>query len=199
MVINEQILESSGATTEEYQAREMIFSEDHIPEYYYQIIEGRVKLNNYNYEGKEILQTILEPGESIGESVLFVDNHTYPVNAVAATRCTVLRLRKTAFFEILERNPAVSMKFNRHLSKILYFKHVMGQILCTQSPTFKILALLDLFKKSQTIRDSFTYQLPLTRQEIADMTGLCVETAIRTVKKMEKLNIVKIDNRKIYY
>lgn len=199
MIINEFILESVGATIEHYQPGDFIFSEDDTPKYYYQIINGKVKLNNYNSEGKEILQSILQYGESIGESLLFMDEHTYPVNAVAINRCKIFKLRKSAFFDLLEKNPSINMEMNRHLSQVLYYKQVMGQILCMHKPIVKIKKLLDFLKSTQIKKDSFTFQIPLTRQEIANLTGLCVETTIRAVKEMEKQNIVKIRERKILY
>lgn len=199
MIINELILDSIGATTEHYLAGESIFVEDDLPKYYYQISEGKVKLNNYNHEGREVLQTILEPGQSIGESLLFVDDGTYPVNAIAISLCKIFKLRKSAFFDLLDKNPEVSLAMNRHLSQILYFKQIMSPILCTNSPTYKIRALLDYFKGKQKEKAAFAFQVPFTRQEMANLTGLCVETTIRTIKTMEKDNIVKIRNRKILY
>lgn len=41
--------------------------------------------------------------------------------------------------------------------------------------------------------------IPFTRQEIANFTGLRVETVIRTIKRMEEAAIVEIKNRKIYF
>lgn len=199
MIINELILESLGATTEHFQTGESIFSEDEIPKYYYQIKNGKVKLNNYNHEGREVLQTILESGQSIGESLLFVENVTYPVNAIAITSCKILKLRKSAFFHLLDQNPGVSLEMNRHLSQILYFKQKMGPILCTNSPMYKLKSLLDYLKNSQSQKEPFAFQVPYTRQEMANLTGLCVETTIRTIKTMERDNIVRIRNRKILY
>lgn len=63
MIINENILQAMGAEIENYNISENIFSEGDNPNHYYQILEGKVKLNNYNEEGKEILQNILEKGE----------------------------------------------------------------------------------------------------------------------------------------
>ena len=51
MIINGSILESAGSVIENYQAGQIIFTEDDMPKYYYQIIEGKIKLNNYNNEG----------------------------------------------------------------------------------------------------------------------------------------------------
>jgi CRP-like cAMP-binding protein len=41
--------------------------------------------------------------------------------------------------------------------------------------------------------------IPFTRQQLADMTGLRVETVIRTVKKMEKDGKLKIEGHKIRF
>lgn len=61
MVIDENILISAGAETRHYSPSETIFFEGDIPNYYYQIIKGEIKLNNYNEEGKEFIQNIFLP------------------------------------------------------------------------------------------------------------------------------------------
>lgn len=59
--------------------------------------------------------------------------------------------------------------------------------------------MLDYHKSFDHNQEQFSFEVPLTRQQLASMTGLRVETVIRTIKKMEQQNIVKIINRKIYY
>lgn len=199
MIINELILESAGAAIVHYHAGETIFTEDDFPKNYYQISQGRVKLNNYNDEGKEVLQTILETGQSVGESLLFVDEVTYPVNAIAISACTLFKLGKDSFFDLLLEKPDISLMMNRHLSQILYFRQVMGPILGTNSSIYKIKTLFDYLKGKQDKKGVFSFEIPFTRQEIANLTGLRVETAIRTIKAMEKDNTVQIRNRKILY
>ncbi|WP_229048067.1 Crp/Fnr family transcriptional regulator [Chryseobacterium arthrosphaerae] len=81
MVIDENILHSAGAEVRDYKPAENIFCEGDTPNYYYQIIKGEVKLNNYNEEGKEFIQNILTEGQSCGEAILFIDK-PYPMNAV---------------------------------------------------------------------------------------------------------------------
>ncbi|WP_262483282.1 helix-turn-helix domain-containing protein [Chryseobacterium populi] len=41
--------------------------------------------------------------------------------------------------------------------------------------------------------------MPLTRQQLASFTGLCVEMVIRVIKNIEKEHLLKIRNRKIFY
>ncbi len=198
MVIKEEILQSVGAITRKYKPSEIIFNEGDVPNYYYQIITGDVKLNNYNDEGKEIIQTLLEDGQSIGESLLFMDR-LYPMNAVALTNCSVLRLPKTIFLDLLKLYPEICLEMNRILSQRLYFKIIMAQNLSSQNPTAKLKVLMDYLKSFQKEQSPYSFMIPLTRQQMASLTGVCVETAIRTIKVMEKDKIVKIRNRKILY
>lgn len=198
MVIKQCILESVGATVEQYSAGESIFLENDVPKFYYQILDGKIKLNNYNVEGKEVLHNILENGNSVGESALFLEG-AYPVNAIALTACKILKLPKSTFIDLLLSNPEISMEINKRISSFLHFKHIMGQIICTHNPMTKIMALLDYLKSVHKEKEPFTFQVPFTRQEMANLTGLCVETTIRTVKAMERNKIVKIRNRKILY
>lgn len=198
MVIKEEILHSVGAITRHYQPGEIIFNEGEIPKYYYQIVKGNAKLNNYSDEGKEIIQTLLEEGQSIGESLLFLDK-VYPVNAVSITKCSVLRLPKTIFLDLIKLYPEISFNMNKTLSQKLYFKLIMAQNLSSQNPTAKLMVLMDYLKSFQENQSLYSFLIPLTRQQMANLTGLCVETAIRTIKLMERDKILKIKDRKILY
>ncbi len=198
MVIKEEILHSVGAITRRYKPSEIIFSEGDIPNYYYQIIEGDVKLNNYNDDGKEIIQTLLEDGQSIGESLLFMDK-LYPINAIALSHCSVLRLPKKVFLDLMKLYPDICLDMNKVLSQRLYFKIIMTQNMSSQNPTAKLKVLMDYLKSFQKEQSPYSFMIPLTRQQMASLTGLCVETAIRTIKGMERDKIVRIENRKILY
>ncbi|SDG22278.1 Crp/Fnr family transcriptional regulator [Epilithonimonas hungarica] len=198
MVIEESIIKLFGGKLKEYNASEIIFSEKSNANYYYQIVEGEVKLNNYNEDGKETIQTILKKGQSIGESLLFLDK-AYPINAIAITTCKVFRLPKSKFFQILNKFPENQFKIINSLSDSMYFKYVMGEIFCTQNPAMKLRVLMDYLKSSEKDSGAFSFQVPLTRQQMASLTGLRVETTIRALKMMEKENVVKIKNRKIFY
>ncbi|WP_267403203.1 MULTISPECIES: Crp/Fnr family transcriptional regulator [unclassified Chryseobacterium] len=198
MVIDEDILHSMGAVIKSYRPSENIFTEGDLPNYYYQIVKGEVKLNNYNEEGKEIIQGLMGKGQSIEESLLFI-NKVYPVNAVAIISCEILKLPKFTFLEILKLYPEICFDLFESISQRLYFKLIMAQNLCTQNPAHKLISLMDYLKSSEEEQSPYSFQVPLTRQQMASITGLCVETVIRSLKKMEKDNRVQIENRKILY
>ena len=199
MVIDERILLSKGAISEDYNIADLIFTEGDVLKYYYQILEGTVKLNNYTDNGKETLQHIVEKGNSFGEYLLFLENAPSPINAIALTSCRILRLPKISFFNLLNQHPEICFEINQNISQKLYFRQIMAKNISTQSPSIKLKALLDYLKSQELDKTPFSFQVPLTRQEMANYTGLSVETTIKTIKTMEKDNLVKILNRKILY
>ena len=80
MLINLDLLQQYGAETTHFASHQTIFNAGDTPKCYYQIVNGRVKLNHYNQEGKEIIQSILVSGQSVCELLLFI-TEKYPVNA----------------------------------------------------------------------------------------------------------------------
>ena len=197
MLISEEMLLAYGATYENYNPQDMIFTEGSIPRFYFQIVTGTVELKNYREDGKEFIQNILSDGQSVGESILFV-KQPYPMNAQAISPCTVLRLPETDFLSLLENNTEVVRQIFELLSERLYYKYTMLFGVSSNDPSIKIKSLLDYLKLTKGSKEN-SFVVPYTRQQIANLTGLRVETVIRTIKKMQEENIVRIQNRKIIY
>lgn len=198
MVISEKILDSAGAEIKEYSPGEFIFHEGARPLYYYQIIKGKVKLNNRSEDGKELIQNILSEGQSIGDSLLFLDR-SYPMDSIAITECSVLRLCKNNFFSMLRLYPNLYLDVCKAMSGYLYYQYIMMQKNSSTHPVDRLMGVMVYLKSFQKEKTPFSFKIPFTRQQLASLTGLCVETAIRTIKLMEKNNIVEIRNRKIFF
>ncbi|MFC4162746.1 Crp/Fnr family transcriptional regulator [Epilithonimonas zeae] len=198
MIIAEDLLLSYGAKIEYYEAGDIIFREGEKPKYYYQIISGRIKLNHYNEEGKELILAILHHGLSVCELLLFIDK-TYPVNAIVFEPSEVIKLSKSNFVKMLDENPDVSRDLNKFLSERLYQKFIMLENNSSLHPDVRLLGVFDYHKSFSSDTDRYSYEIPLTRQQLASLTGLRVETTIRTIKVLEKQNVVKIVQGKIYY
>ncbi|WP_345988585.1 Crp/Fnr family transcriptional regulator [Chryseobacterium sp. Chry.R1] len=198
MNIDQELLYSFGAEDKTYKRGELIFREGDHALYYFQIAEGKVKLNNYNEEGKEFIQNILGKNQSFGDPLLFLDK-LYPTNATALTSTQIIRISKESFLKLLEKNPDLSLMMNACLSQRLYYKILMTQYMAYQNPVFRLKGLMEYLKSYSENDCQFEFPIELTRQQIANLTGLRVETVIRTLKKMEKENSIKIENRRILY
>jgi len=198
-MIDQNILEDAGAVLKKYKRNELLFKEGDNAYYYYQVQVGEVKMNNFNDEGKEFIQGIFGVGKSFGEPPLFA-SFKYPANAETITDAKVWQLPKVKFLKILEENPSIHHKFTSTLASRLYYKAMMVSEISTQEPEHRILRILDYFKKNNAINinESNLYKIELTRQQLADLTGLRVETVIRAVKKLEQKGELLIKDRKIY-
>lgn len=197
MLISEKLLLDYGAEEESFDRNETIFNEGEKPKYYYQVVEGRIKLNHYNDEGRELILAILDRGLSVCELLLFIDQ-TYPVNAITFEKCTVLKLSKRSFEKLLDENPEISRDINKFLSERLYYKYIMLENNSSLRPETRIVGVLDYHKSFYEDQSKYSYEVPLTRQQIAAITALRVETVVRVVKRLEKENYLKIINRKIF-
>lgn len=192
------LLEKYGALKKSFDKNEIIFEDGNLPTHYYQIISGEVKMSNYNDDGREFIQGIFYKNQSFGEPPLFL-NQNYPANAIAVEDAEILLLTKSSFMKLLQDNANVSIKIIENLAQRLYYKSVMAAEMSTQEPEHRILKLMDHgiayfnFKK-----DENGYLINFTRQQIGDLTGLRVETVIRTIKALEKKGVLKIINRKVY-
>ncbi len=198
MLISEELLLSYGAKIEKHKSGEIIFHENDKPRYYYQIISGRVKLNHYNEEGKELILAILHSGLSVCELLLFIDER-YPVNAVVLEECKIIRLAKPKFIKLLDENTNVSRDINKFLSERLYYKYIMLENNSSLHASVRLKGVMDYHKSFFPDQRKFSFEIPLTRQQLASLTGLRVETVIRTIKSLEKKNEVKIVQGKIFY
>lgn len=197
MQIDLDLLYSWGAVAKKYKKNEIIFDENEAANFYYQILDGNVRLFNSNDEGKEFTQGIFCKGDGFGEPPLFI-NETYPSKAVTIQDSTIIKLSKDKFFKILDEYPSIQKYFLILLAQKIHSKSKTSKEIINQKPEYRIMAFLNSFKKkSGNLSEKIL--IPFTRQEIANHTGLRVETVIRVISKMNETNKVEILNHKIYY
>jgi CRP/FNR family transcriptional regulator len=198
MQIDLNILFTWGAVAKKYKKNEIIFYEEDLALFYYQIIEGSVRMYNSNDEGKEFTQGIFCNGNSFGEPPLFI-NEVYPTTAIASQESTIVKLSREKLMKILEDYPSIKLSFLELMARRIYNKTVTTKQIINQKPEHRIKSFLENYKKQNQLCFAEKHFIPFTRQEIADFTGLRVETVIRTLSEMNKSNKVNIDKHKLYF
>jgi CRP/FNR family transcriptional regulator len=197
MQIDLDLLYSWGAVAKKYKKNEIVFDEDEVAYFYYQILDGGVRMYNSNEEGKEFTQGLFSNGEGFGEPPLFIDE-TYPSKAITIQDSTIIKLSKDKFLKILDEYPSIQKEFLILFAKKIHSKSRTSKEIINQKPEFRIIAFLNSYKKKSG-NSSEKILIPYTRQEVANHTGLRVETVIRVFTKMNEANKVEILNHKIYY
>lgn len=198
MIIDINTLLAWGAVYKKVRSGEVIFSEGAECTYYNQLVSGTVRWINIDEEGREYIQTIIEPGECFGELPLF-DDGVYAASAIADDDVVLIRLRKNTFLQLIKENYDIHFEFTKLLAKRVRFKFLILKSIAYHAPEIRIAALLSYLKKENKNFCSKCNQLKLTRQQVADMTGLRVETVIRTMRHMHDKGDLVIEKGKVFY
>lgn len=179
------------------QKGQILFDEGDPANEFFQVESGQVKMFILNPDGQEFTQGIFNPGESFGEPAL-LGGFPYPSGAQVNEDGKIWRLPKPEFLELLKENFDVHLKLNQVLCKRLQYKSMILTEVSSYDPEHRLSTILKYFKSKIKKRDSEEkIVIPFTRQQLADMTGLRVETVIRAVKKMEKDGKLKLQGHKI--
>jgi CRP/FNR family cyclic AMP-dependent transcriptional regulator len=197
MMIPIQDMLALGAHERKFEANEVIFKEGSTCQYYHQLVSGRVRWVNVNEQGKEYLQELISPGESFGELPLF-DDEPYAANSIAETNCTTIKLKKESFLKMLSDKPELHFRFSKLLVQRLRYKFLILKEFAYSAPEKRVESLFNYLLENDKHIDADSH-LQLTRQQIAEMTGLRVETVIRVIRSMNELHKINIQKGKVYF
>ena len=158
----------------------------------YVVAVGKVKLLQHTLSGQDVLLDILTPGEFFG-SLSVLGDETYPDTALAQTTACILAIAADDFQAILRRYPSVTVTALETVARRLKAAHEMIRQLSAHSVEHRIAAaLLKLAEKLGEPRpEGLLIQMPLSRQELAEMTGTTVETASRVMSQFQKDGLVR--------
>jgi CRP-like cAMP-binding protein len=197
-MIDKKIIEKYSPKIKILKKDTILFKEGSSAINYYQIITGEIKMCNFNDDGKEFVQGFFYDNQSFGEPPLFLDA-PYPANAVTLRETTLYCLPKEVFFKILKENPEIVIETITNLSQRMRYKAIMMAEISFQEPEHRLLKLIEyIIAHFKLKKGENGYKIDFTRQQMADLTGLRVETVIRTIKTLEKKGTIKIINRKVY-
>lgn len=193
-------------TLEKYHARlvnlrkdQILFHEGDRATDYYQVEEGSVKMFIVSPDGQEFIQGVFGAGESFGEPAL-IGKFPYPGSAQAIGFAKVWKLAEDYFFQMLRENFDLHLQLTQVLCHRLRYKSMVLSEISSHDPDHRIFSLLKYYKEKNTKPgQNERIRIPFTRQQIADMSGLRVETVIRTVKKMEKEGKLVLEGHKIVF
>ena len=193
-----KILQSHKARLVRTRKDQILFNEGDKATDYFQVEEGQVRMFILNNEGKEFTQGVFQAGESFGEPAL-LGAFPYPSSAISVTDSKVWRLPKPEFLQLLKENFELHLKLDFVLCQRLQYKSMVLTEISAHTPEHRLVTILNYLKSKMNAKGREKTIVPYTRQELADMTGLRVETVIRAIKKMEQEGKLIIENRKIKF
>jgi len=188
--LSDEILRKYAAGLVRKKKGELIFREGEQARSFFVVRSGSVKMVNVNEDGKEFVQGYFRDGESFGEPP-FITESSYPATAIASAPSEIWTISRANFLRLLRENFNVHFALTRALGLRLIHKSVMLSEIAIEEAEHRIRTLLTYLRESGR-QGRGVYVLPFSRQQLADMAGLRVETVIRIVKNLEQKKIVKL-------
>jgi CRP/FNR family transcriptional regulator len=136
---------------------------------------------------------VLAPPEVFGGATLLLDHH--PASAMAMEPGLLLRLARPHYQALLRRVPALAFQIIERLADRLQQAHQAMRGLAIERAEARVARLLFKLADKVGVRAAggIRLGLQLTRQEIADMVGCTLETAIRILSRWQKEGLIRTE------
>ena len=95
------------AARRNYPKDTVVFFENEEGDFFFMIVAGRIKVTILGDDGREIILSMLGPGDFFGEMAL-LDNEPRSATAIAVEESELLSLHRTDFQSVIGDNPAIS-------------------------------------------------------------------------------------------
>ncbi|WP_457640022.1 Crp/Fnr family transcriptional regulator [Persephonella sp.] len=183
----------------EFKKNDYIFFEGDEEPGIYIVIDGIVKLIKETADGKTVILRLVTPKEVFGWLVMGDSRPSSTYTAQALVDTKVLYVSNKDFLKLLSLYPALAVKITCDASKMLLEAYDRLKSLAAEKVEGRIAnLLLELSRKIGKEEDGkIVIKAPITRQDLAEMTGTTVETAIRIMSKWKKEGIVNTERGKI--
>lgn len=164
-------------------------------DFVYFIITGTAKVLVSDEEGREVILSMLGPGDMFGEmSVL--DENPRSATVLAVTPVTLVAISKTDFRRLLAENFELSLQIMRSL---------VGR-LREADRKIESLALMDVYGRvarllvemSEQGEDTRVVNRKISKQDIAKMIGASREMVSRVMKDLQTRGLIREANGRIY-
>jgi CRP/FNR family transcriptional regulator, nitrogen oxide reductase regulator len=165
---------------------------------FFVLLDGHVKAVQTTPTGQQVVVHVVKPGEFFGCVALMGARH-YPATAFAVQESLALTWNVAALKRLVERHPSIATNALVGMGARMSDMRARFRELSTERVERRIAhALLRLARHSgRKIEDGVEIDFPITRQDIADMTGATLHTVSRTLSKWEADGLLDGGRRRI--
>ncbi len=177
---------------------EPVFSQGAAADEFFLLLHGHLKVVQVTPSGEQVVVRHVLPGEVFGIARA-IRRADYPATAEAVTESIVLAWMSTQWPDFVALNPVLAVNALEAVGERLQEAHTRIRELSTEEVERRVAhALLRLVRRAGRREEGgIRIDFPLTRQDIAEMTGTTLHTVSRLLSAWEAQGIVKSARRKI--
>ncbi len=198
-ISHEEIIEISDCfKLREFKQDEYLFHEDQPATTFFIVMEGQVKIRQTSAAGFEVILHVLGEKSLIG-ALPMLGNGTYPAGAQALTDVLAYAVAEDDFGSLLSAHNTMCVNMLRFATRVLQNSLVKIREMATDRVEQRIARTLTRLVEQvgKETPEGILLDAPITRQELAEMTGTTVFAVSRTLKSWERDNIIKLGREKV--
>ncbi len=162
---------------------------------FYVTVYGQIKLAFSSPQGHEKVVSIVGPGQSFGEAVMFMET-SCPVMAQALEDSRLLYIAKQSIFTAIDHDSAFARRMLAGLSMRLHSLIQDVENYSLRSSTQRVIGFL--LQLAGTATDSpVEFELPANKHVIASRLNLTPETLSRILHSLSEFGLISVRGKRI--
>ena len=162
-----------------------IFGDNEPADYLYKVVSGAVRTYRVLHDGRRQVCGFYLPGEIFGLEA--GEDHT--CSAEAITPSTVALLKRRTIVALAQEDGDVARQLWGVTARELH-RAQQHALLLIKSAQERVAALL--LDMAERLRAGRSFELPMSRQDIADFLGLTIETVSRTLTQFQQTSAIEL-------
>ncbi len=163
----------------------------------YAVRSGTFKAYRTTDDGREQVTGFYFPGEILGMDG--ISNNTQASSAKALETAAVCEIPFSSLEKLSSMMPSLQRHFFQLMSREITADQQLITLLSKNSADERVAALMLSISSRNARRklSAINFRLPMSRVDIGNYLGLTVETVSRVFSRMQKMDILKVDNKEI--
>lgn len=180
------------ARSRRYKKNATVFQQGAAAVAFFVLLDGRLKAIQTTAEGQQVVVRFVNPGELFGIAAA-IGRQDYPATAIAAAESVALAWDQSYWPALVSRHPSVASNTLRTVGGRLQEQQTRVREISTQRVERRIAhVLLRLVRQAgKKIEGGIEITFPITRQDLAEMTGATLFTVSRVMSAWGQSGIIE--------
>jgi CRP/FNR family transcriptional regulator, nitrogen oxide reductase regulator len=187
-----------SASSRRYALGDVVFEQGQTATQFFVLLHGRLRVTQVTSEGQQVVVRMVNPGDLFGiaKALRRLD---YPGTATAVSESVVLSWPMSLWNDFLEQYPSLAVNAMQTMGSRLLEAQQRLRELSTEEVERRVAhAVLRLVNQSgKKEEEGVRIDFPISKQDIAEMTGTTLHTVSRILTAWEAAGLVKGGRQKL--
>nr|WP_196260422.1 Crp/Fnr family transcriptional regulator [Pelagibacterium limicola] len=186
------------ATLRRYGASSAVFEQGAEAHEFFVLVEGRLKVSQVTEDGQQVIIRIVVPGDLFGIAKA-LQRHDYPGTAIAVVDSAALAWPMGLWGSFIEKHASLAIGAMHAVGQRLQESHARLREMATEEVERRVAhAVLRLLQQSgRKEADGIRIDFPISKQDLAEMTGTTLHTVSRILTAWQEKGLVQTGRQRL--